>query len=76
MKQIGQELKPLEIVVVKTRPDLLKENESLKEKIAKIEREMRLQANLIEKYESELYRVQHAGLQEVTPAGEGMRSYD
>lgn len=60
----------------KSRPDLLKENESLKGKIAKIEREMRLQANLIEKYESDLYRVQHAGFQELTPAGEGMRSYD
>jgi hypothetical protein len=58
------------------RPDLLKENESLKEKIAKTEREIRLQANLIEKYESELYRVQHAGFKELTPAGEGMRSYD
>jgi len=58
------------------RPDLLRENESLKEKIAKIEREIRLQANLIEKYESELYRVQHAGFKELTPAGEGMRSYD
>ena len=60
----------------KPRPDLLKENESLKEKIAKIEREIRLQTNLIEKYESELYRVQHAGFKELTPAGEGMRSYD
>ena len=60
----------------KPRPDLLKENESLKEKIAKTEREIRLQANLIEKYESELYRVQHAGFQELTPKGEGMRSYD
>jgi len=60
----------------KPRPDLLKENESLKEKIAKIEREIRLQANLIEKYESELYRVQHAGFHELTPKGEGMRSYD
>jgi hypothetical protein len=60
----------------KPRPDLLKENESLKEKIAKIEREIRLQANLIEKYESELYRVQHAGFKELTPTGEGTRSYD
>jgi hypothetical protein len=60
----------------KPRTDLLKENEFLKEKIAKIEREMRLQANLIEKYESDLYRVQHAGFQELTPTGEGMRSYD
>lgn len=60
----------------KPRPDLLKENESLKEIIARTEREIRLQANLIEKYESELYRVQHAGFQELTPQGEGMRSYD
>jgi len=60
----------------KPRPDVLKENESLKEIIARTEREIRLQANLIEKYESELYRVQHAGFQELTPQGEGMRSYD
>jgi hypothetical protein len=63
---------------IETKPshDLLKENEYLKEKNAKSEREIRLQANLIEKYESELYRAQHAGFQELTPAGEGTRSYD
>lgn len=58
------------------RPDLLKENDSLKEKIARNERELRLQANLIEKYESELYRARYASFEELTPAGEGMRSYD
>jgi len=65
-------------IKLETRPshDLLKENESLKKRIAKSEREIKLQANLIEKYESELYRAQHAGFQELMPAGEGKRCYD
>lgn len=63
-------------IETKPRPDLLKENESLKEKIARTEREIHLQANLIEKYESELYRARYAGFQEITPKGEGQRAYD
>ncbi len=58
------------------RPDLLRENEVLKEELAKVRRELVLQAGLIEKYESELYKVRHARFQLVDPVEEESRRFD
>jgi hypothetical protein len=58
------------------RPDLLKENELMKEELRKASRELKLKDSLIQKYESELYKTQQSEFQEVTPEGEVSRRYD
>lgn len=58
------------------RPDLLKENELMKEELRKASRELKLKDSLIQKYESELYKAQQSEFQEVTPEGEVSRRYD
>jgi hypothetical protein len=57
-------------------PNLIKENEMLKAEIAGLKRELRLLTELIEKYESELYKARHAAFQDITPQAEGSRSFD
>jgi hypothetical protein len=58
------------------RPDVLRENESLKEDLSKARRELALQGSMLEKYEAELYRARYAAFQEPSPMGESSRSYD
>jgi hypothetical protein len=58
------------------RPDLLKEIEGLKADLAKAQRELKLQGNVLEKYEAELYRARYASFQEPVPTGNGIRYHD
>lgn len=58
------------------RPDILRENEALKEDLTKARRELELQSSVLKKYETELYRARYVSFQEPAPPGEGSRSYD
>jgi hypothetical protein len=58
------------------RPDLTSEMEDLKGEVDRLSRELRLQGDLVQHYESELYRVRHADFREVNPSGQSDRAFD
>jgi hypothetical protein len=58
------------------KPDIAKEAEDLKAEVSRLKKELRLQENLIEKYESELYRTRYTAFEEVSPAASGSRTFD
>lgn len=58
------------------RPDIAKEADNLKAEVLRLKRDLRLQNDLIEKYEAELYRARHVAFEEISPSGQGGRSFD
>lgn len=58
------------------RPDIAKEAESLKAEVLRLKRDLRLQNDLIEKYEAELYRARHIAFEEVDPGSPVARPFD
>lgn len=58
------------------KPDIAKEAEGLKAEVVRLKRDLRLQNDLIEKYEAELYRARHVAFEAISPSGQGGRSFD
>jgi hypothetical protein len=56
------------------RPDLSKELSDLKEENAKLRNEMRIKELILQKYESELYKLRHEAFSDQDP--QGQRKYD
>lgn len=58
------------------RPDLLAEIESLKEELRECKHELKIREELLRRYESELYKIKHAGFEEDAMGMEIARRYD
>lgn len=61
---------------VQPRPDKIKELEALKEELQTARRELKLREELLKRYESELYRIRHAGFEAGSSEREGSRRHD
>jgi hypothetical protein len=58
------------------KPNIIKETKNLKDDLWEARQELKLKGELIQRYESELYKIRHAGFEKVLPEGDGSRRYD